>query len=54
MSIDFEKIKEFVEMAQEVLYEAPTPDELEENDQYKLKEFYEEVANVINAYEDIV
>lgn len=44
-------IEKLVELAETVLAEAPVQAELDTNP--KLMGFYEEVANVVNAYEDL-
>lgn len=48
---DIDKIESFVKLAEEILGDAPTEEELDDN--YNWIEFYEEVANVINAYNNI-
>lgn len=45
------RIDEFAKMAEEIAGDAPSEEELGDN--YEWIEFFEEVANVVNAYANI-
>lgn len=52
MSEEFlKRIEEFAKMAEEIAGDAPSEEELGDN--YEWIEFFEEVANVVNAYANL-